>query len=337
MMPSRIASMIRCHRLLLLLVLTGLAFTPSPAAAQRPNSDANGLVYFAGQVQMIVQGSALADLGNVHTLQRGESVAVFRLRDGYFCPVGTLEIETSHPDWFSATDESSRGVRPMDIVMFVRTVADIRQPDDYLRRFLATQHVRSIGRNGYSTVRHLDVAMAALEVRKQHPKWLSSEGRVAGLVAAASYGPDIRQRLDPLASQINQIRALDAMDIPASEAAGPEWEAVMTVLRGPRPEPATVLASEDAETAAAAAAPQDAAVASVPAIRAAVDRELFDRNQEERNTVSLILTAMLRQQVGNERLWVRSKLLESQFPKLASDDQIYFDFEALARQLRDAN
>lgn len=312
------------------------ALSSGLAHGQAPAGTSDGIVYFAGTVQMLIQGSALIDLGDVHTLKRGESLAVFRFTDGGFTPVGTVDVAECRPNWCYTTRNSTQQVQADDVVLFVRTVGQIGRPADHLRRFLATQRIKSTGRNGYSTVNDGNVAMAVLDVSLAQPKWVRSQRRIAGVVSGDELADDTAERLELLLQQINQIRGLDERGIPASEAAGAGWSHVMPIVRGPATESVKPLTSAGGEESAAIQnEPEPQSGISVAAVRARVEKNLFERTPEERNTISIIVTAMLRMQVGDERLWLRRQLLESQFPQLSGDDQIYFDVEKITRQLRE--
>jgi hypothetical protein len=304
------------------------------AAAETPGEDPNGLVYFAGTVLTMIQGAAVVDLGDVHTLKPGDQLAVFRTQDSYLRPLGTISVTKSHPNWMYTQRSDSHDLRPGDLVMFVRTVADIGRPSVHRDRFLATQYLKARGRNSYSTIHDRDVAMAIREVSKRQPVWVRQRRRVSGLVAGTSLDEAAETRLKLLTSQINQIRTLQDMGIPAAEAGGPAWKSVMSVLRGPAElgQPVVQLGLEKPD--AVTPDPAEEVEIGVDRIRNVVRSNLYARPEEEQDTVCIIVTAMMRQRVGDESLWLRRQLLESQFPMLADDDQIYVDVDLITRELR---
>jgi len=310
------------------------AILPGTALSQVPGDDPNGLVYFAGTVRTIIQGAAIIDLGDVHTLKTGDRVAVFRSQDSYMRPLGVITVKESHPNWFHTARNSSSHLQRQDLVVYVRTVAEIGRPQNHFDDYLAEQYLKSRGRNAYSTVNDRDVAMAIREVTERQPVWVREQKRVSGLVAGTSLDEAAENRLELLTHQINQIRRLGELGVPAAEAAGPAWQQVMSVLRGPTIEVQVIeKLGNDQQNFNVVDAPEDVEV-PVDRIRNTVKRILFARPEEVQDVVSMLVTSMLRMQVGDERLWLRRQLLEGQFPSLADDDQIYFDVDLITRQLR---
>jgi hypothetical protein len=325
-------------RLCRVMVAALITISTTAVSAQTPGREPNGIVYFAGTVRVIIQGAAVVDVGDVHKLKAGDVLAVFRTTDSYFRPLGTIRIAESHPNWMHATRASSSLVRKGDVVMFVRTVAEIGQPRHYLDQYIATQNLKSVGRNKYSTFNQRSVALALRDIEKRQPIWVRQDRRISGLVTGNSLDGSAESRLQYLEHQINQIRGLEGQGVRAPAAAGPRWQSVMSVLRGPSIEEyndETTLTQVD--DSVITADDDEIELLPIAEIRSVVHRLLFDRPEEERDTLSVIVTAMLRLDVGDENLWVRRQLMESQFPVLANDDQIYFDVDKIMRLLRNTD
>ena len=75
------------------------------------------LIYILGSVERVIKGTALIDLGEIHTLKRENAVAIFRSSAGHFRPLGTMTISEAYPT-HCQTHQSHKVVpEPGDIVL----------------------------------------------------------------------------------------------------------------------------------------------------------------------------------------------------------------------------
>ena len=74
---------------------------------------------------------------------------------------------------------------------------------------------------------------------------------------------------------------------------------------------------------------------SIEDIQAMVETRLFDRNREEQAIASAMIVCLMRSTEKNEPAWLKRRLLQTQFPLLAGDDQFLDDIGLALRQLRE--
>lgn len=302
---------------------------------QRDSSDyhRSQIVYLIGSVEQVVLGAANIDLGDVHTIRKGEKLAVFRSMNSYYRPIGLLTIAETHPTWSRVETSRTIEVERLDLVLAVRELAELRTGPEQLEQYLKMQIVRTKNRNQYSTRRRTEEAAALRRYAREQPKWERSNAAVVGNLYGTSFGEGISPREQRLLDGINLLRKLHQSGAASVPAAGSQWNQVMQVLHGP-----TVLEEGGAlKEAAAASDDPDAGRFSIVDIRTVVTDRLFDRSEEEQNTVAVLVATMLKTEVGNESLWLQTHLKQTQFPYLASDDEILADFSYLLRRIRNSN
>lgn len=330
-------------------VLADESATPSPAAATTAVADKlpTGLVYFVGSVERVVGSSAIVDLGDVHSLQAGARVAVFRGRDNQYRPLGTLTVANSRPTWMQSEPVGKFTPEIGDQIVFIRSVSELGTGPAMQNRFLADQRIANQNRNGYSTIRRAETARSLMDLRLQQPRWVQFDRRISGVVLGETQGGELTTRVKRLLNQINLFRQLEEQGLPAAEAAGPEWKIVMSILQarptalqaaGPAGQPAAQPPQDAAATDAAtqpAAGADEADVIPIVEVRTMVARVLFDRSDEERAIATAMAVALLRGQERNETQWLRRQLAATQFPGLSSDEQFQVDVALVLRRMRE--
>ncbi|MEJ7592698.1 MAG: hypothetical protein WKF77_14205 [Planctomycetaceae bacterium] len=136
-----------------------------------------GLVWFIGTVEQVVDGVPLIDLGEVHTLRaaaegepfrsksrptdvndlyrrpRESTVAAIRNRDNHFSPLGVMEVSFSNPTWSQMKKPTSFTPEIGDLVMFVESPGNLGSGDAIRDAFIRHRIVANSSGNRYSTVR----------------------------------------------------------------------------------------------------------------------------------------------------------------------------------------
>jgi hypothetical protein len=188
-----------------------------------------GLVCFIGNVEKVIQGAAVVDLGEIHQLIPGSSVAIFRSKESHFEPLGQLIVAKSFPAFFQAETDIELAPEVGDIVMFVRTVGELGTADSLRDRFLARQKILNMNNNGYNTTRHYATSVALGEYRRRQPQWLRKSTGVTGIIQSESSG-ELSSRIQRLLQQIDQFRRLQARGVPVAAVAGHRWSTVMNIM-----------------------------------------------------------------------------------------------------------
>ncbi len=308
-------------------VVLGDESEAKPSDVQEPQS----LVYFIGSVERKIAERSIVDLGEVHSLRTGSVVVVFRSRNNQFIPMGTMKVAESFPTWMVTERSADFTTEVGDFVMFIKTVGELGTSHAMRDRFLADQYIGSRDRNGYSTVR-MDSAARTLNVlQKQQPRWVQKQGIVAGEIYGQTLGTRPPGSMDRLLQQINVFRELESMGFPVAEAAGVQWKTVMMQLQldklnSNKPTDSSISDDDDAASGVQT---------SIEDIQAMVETRLFDRNREEQAIASAMIVCLMRSTEKNEPAWLKRRLLQTQFPLLAGDDQFLDDIGLALRQLRE--
>lgn len=302
--------------------------TPDTARLQTPA----GLVCFIGNVEKVIRGAAVVDLGEIHQLIPGSSVAVFRSRESHFEPLGQLIVAKSFPAFFQAEPDLDMAPEVGDIVMFVRTVGELGTADSLRDRFLARQKILNMHNNGYNTTRHYATSVALGEYRRRQPQWLRKSTGVTGIIQSESSG-ELPSRTRRLLEQVDQFRRLQARGIPVATVAGHRWTIVMNILQGPQ-ESSGESPSADKP---GSEVPKGAEIPELPvaSIQRLVSDELFDRPEQEQAIAAALVSYLYSVSVRDESTWLRLELQQSQFPSLAKDEQYQEEIAGILKILRE--
>lgn len=320
---------------LALVVCIGLGVLPATCRAQNSGSEIElerkGIIYAIGQIDRIILRSPIIDLGDAHTLKAEENVAVFRRTGSFFTPIGTLRISETLAT--SAHAYPSRfEVKPGDIVILVREFADLQTASNHQDDFIKRQIVKNSGSNGYTTRENISTALTLLRYDNKQPKWNSRRISVLGCLNGDSFSEGGEKTVQRLLNQINQYREHYRIGRNSLPAAGPKWNQVMQVLLGQTAKAqhaASQVGNADEELDGEPQGP------SMRDITRAVNKELFDRSEQERLLLAYIVATALEDAPQEIDLWVKQQAEQSQFARLPSEDVVLEVVSGLIRKLRD--
>ena len=315
------------------LIVIGFLHIGSTAYCVDVEVDRPGLVYSIGRTEQVREGSALIDLGDVHTLKVEEQIAVIRPTNGHYMPVGVLRIAETYPTFCRAHRTPAFVPEIGDVVIFVRQFYDMQPGGQHSIEFTRQQVIKKSGENAYSTSRRSDVARALYDYEKSQPKWERSRSRIVGYLNGASFAEGGEKEIKPLLNQLNMIREHYRVGRNSLPAAGPDWMLVMPVLFGQ-----TAMAQhESAQKVVVEDDDQFAAAEKGPTIRdvqRAVRNELFDRSEEELHLFSFLVATALEQSPPKFDIWLQQQVEQSQFPELADEDVVLDVVKAIVRKMR---
>ena len=296
-----------------------------------------GIVYFVGSVERVIAGHAIADLGEVHLLRPRSVVAIFRSQHNHFTPIGTVPVLNTFPS-YCQTDVPVGFIPEIgDLVVYIRTVGDLGTAEAIQNTYLTRQHVINANRNSDNTFRRSAASATLRRYFRMQPRWIEKRTGVTGLVTGESYAEGMNSRSRSLINQVNQFRMLQAEGVPVSIAAGPEWEAVMSILQGP-PESSM---PEGASARRSAAPKQESEtsvnIADLPVadIQRLVVTRMFEHTREEQAIASALCLFLSQKNIRDEVNWIRRELGRSQFPPLGEDEQFQIDLANIMRILRE--
>jgi len=307
--------------------LTGTACGDEEVKLER-----SGLVYGLGAVHSVSEGAAQIDLGDVHTVQVGDKVSVFRAQDNYFIPVGVIEIAETSPTVSRCHRSRNASPKQGDVVMFVREFDQLRNPEHHRSHYVRQQLVKSVGRNHYSSQRRGDVAVALADYDVDYRKWERSKRDVIGFLYGKTFVKTEDLPVRQLLRQIDMMREFHRTGRANLSVAGPAWESTMSVLFGPtvaaRNKAAQNVVTEDEFGASAGPELRD--------IRRVVNEEFYDRLDEEQKVISYLAANALKSAPRNIDSWFQQRLEQSQFPTLAGDDAVMETVRTVLQKLSQA-
>ena len=321
-------------------------FGASTAKAQELfGRDGTGIIWFVGTVQHSSDGQPTVDLGDAHGLDDGVTVSVFRPQDMHFRPLGVVRIENSFPSWAIPAKSSRFELKTADVIIYVRTLAQLKTGNDFRDTYLRQQLIKTGTRNGYSTVLGQTEAEALQTYISRQAKWVRDFEHVAGTIRSKSAASIETKQLQSLLRQVMHLQLLNTLRVPVEESMGPEWQSVVTQLL---PAPDAVL--ESPKPVASGEAASDPAAADSPAsetptvnkekivevIERRVENIMYVRLPEERKLAKVMCVALETinwKEIGNgrapanERQWFMLQIQRSQFPALSDDVQFIKDLQ----------
>ena len=323
-------------RLILSVSLIGLLCSSSQAFSQAVEVELErpGLVYCIGRVEQVREGSALIDLGDVHTLKVEQPLAVIRPVDGYFTPVGVLRVAESYSTFCRAYRSRTCKPEKGDVVMFVRQFYDLEVGGRHTIDFTKQQIIKRSGENSYSSSRRIDVARALHNYEKSQPKWERSRSSIVGYLNGASFAEGGEKNLKALVSHLNMIREHYRVGRNSLPAAGEGWVTIMPVMLGDT----AIAQHESAQSIVVDGDGDPDGETSGPTIRDVqrnVKEQLFDSTEEERNLISFIIATALEKSPPKFDLWLQQQVEQSQFPELADEDVVLEVIRNIVQNLRD--
>ncbi len=307
------------------------AAPPEPQKSDEPA----GLVWFFGTVEQVVDGVPTIDLGEVHTLRNGSTVAAVRYRDSHFSPLGVLEVGFSHPTWCQMEQSEKFAPEVGDLVMFVEAPRDLGSGAAIRDAFIRHRIVANANRNRYSTIRDSSEANTLQEIIDTQRNWIEENSRVAGIVRSPSVTRNSLNRLRFFMNQIMVFQDYQDQGVNVAQATSEAWNDILSELRHRRDSAETELPEVGADSSESAITTENSVAPDRSlAVRHQVDESMMQRSPEERNIVAAICTKLLQTKTTNERQWMSGQLDKSQFPFLSDQEQILIDMESIMRRVR---
>lgn len=337
-----------CHTM-----LTATAFAQAKKFDFKPRP---GVVWFIGSITSDEDGLPTIDMGDAHGVTEGESVALFRPVDGYFEPVGSVKVDQTFVTW--SLPARTRQITPKvgDRVVYVRTLSQLGDAENFRERFLEHQIVKTGVRNGYSTLQLQEQADALANIMARQPRWQRDQKQIAGYLRSPSISIQDLEELKPCLKQVMRFQDFSTLRIPVANAVGNEWASVLDTLtpeiadsfpehrpqisEAPKPEETSDKNPEEVAAKSAEAAEQQAQEDAALKLRIAriqknVDTMLFSRPVEQRRVIIMLCTALEKFRPSQEGPWFSAEMQLTQFPLLKDDTQLLEDFAAVMRKVRE--
>ena len=305
------------------------------AVAQNLELARSGIIYSIGTVERVNRGSALIDLGDIHSvgvLPGNNRLAVFRLTASRYVPVGVLQVAETQDTFCQTRPAPGVYPEPGDIVLFVRELFQLESAANHRDNFIRQQIIKTGTNAGYSTMRRASVATAMRDYARDYRKWERSQADVVGFLNGASWREGRETRLTPLLNYIGMLRHDFRTGRNSLSVTGKEWHQTVVALAGPTAVEQH-MASQQVEDPDGFAdliqRPEDRD------IRREIDDRFFDRRPQERLVLAYLLATMLEASPRNADVWFRQQLLRSQFPELSDEPLVREQFREAYRSFQD--
>jgi hypothetical protein len=316
------------------MILLAKCLKAAPPEPEEFNESA-GLVWFIGTVEQVVDGVSTIDLGEVHTLRNGSTVAAVRYRDSHFTPLGVLEVRFSHPTWCQMEKSGKFTSEVGDLVMFVEAPGDMGSGDAIRDAFIRHRIVANANRNRYSTMRDSSEANTLQDIVDNQRNWIEENSRIAGIVRSPTVTRNTLNRLRFFINQIMAFQDYQDQGVNVAQATSESWSEILRELRHR-------LDSAESESPEIGADSPENAITTEDnvgtdrslAVKHQVDESMLQRSPEERNIVAVICTKLLQTKTTNERQWMSLQLDKCQFPFLSAQEQVLIDMESIMRRVR---
>ncbi len=293
------------------------------AAAQTDINSRTEIVYMIGQVIEATNRSVRVDLGEAHTIEPRDELAVFRSVDGYFKPVGRILVTTTQATY--STGRTALALRRGDLVMTVRELHQLRTGPKHRTRTLKREVVRSYGRQSQSNFANVDIAKALSDYELSYPNWEKESTAVSARMLTQSLQGSRTSQLDQLERQLALMRRFYRQNSLAVASAGDNWASVMKVLAGPTASAGHALLQENHE--------EDGVQISASELRERVTSTVFHLQPEQQNMVAMIVAILAKDNRANIRSFLAAVFPQTQFPALKEDTQLVLDIENILREL----
>ncbi len=305
------------------------------AAPPQDIEEPEGLVWFFGTVEQVVDGVALIDLGEVHALRQGRMLASIRYRDNHFTPLGILEVHASHPTWCQTDKPAFFTPEVGDLVISIEAPGDLGDGDAIRDGFIRHRIVTNANGNRYSTMRDTIEADMLQRMIEKQAGWVKANRRIAGVIRSSSVTTEISTRLKPFIKQIFLFQNYENQGVDVAQVIPDAWRDVLQQLRYRKQSSDIKTPLGDPEASEQPIATEHAVNPSLlVAVRRVVAETMFQRFPEEQHTIAVICAALLYTKTSNERQWIAQQFSQSQFPRLSDQEQTLIDVEAIMRRVR---
>lgn len=315
-----------------------------------------GVVWFIATVTNDEDGLPTIDIGDASGVIEGEPVALFRPVEGYYQPVGSLKIDTTVATYSIPEKTSRLTPRAGDRVVYVRTLSQLGEADEFRERFLDQQIAKAGIQNHYSTLQRQDQVDALAKILARQPRWQRDQKAIAGYFRSQSVSADDLNELKPVLKQVLRFQDFSTLRVPIADTAGKEWANVIEtltpeiaeafpenrqyVLDAPKAKTSddenfAEIEAKKAEEAEKLAAEDAALKRRVARIRKIVDTMLYSRPDEQRHIIVTLCAALEKFKPAVESSWYAAEVQLTQFPYLKDDPQFVSDIQAVMRKVRE--
>lgn len=316
---------------ILLLFVAVCASNLSPGFANSNTEERSSILYVVGRVTSATEVSCLIDIGAVQTITSHNQLAVFRLIDGYYKPIGRITVVRTE----ATTSHCTHRIRTQrdDIVMTVREISQLRPGARHREHIVRRKVVKARHPTSSTTIHHVRTAHALSDYEKQFPKWERSRSAVVGQLLSATLKDSNDNQLERLTSQVNLMRRLYQQGAQTIDAAGELWTSVMPLLAGQTAAAGHALRVKDHHDGDI---PPNAVKVAAAELRDHVFERFYHLEREQQNILALVVASQISKSTRNNQTLLKTTIDQTQFAALGEDEQVLEDMERLVLYFRDS-
>jgi len=296
---------------------------PDAAVGQPASNARTDIIYITGQVIDTGRRSLKIDLGEAHTIEPEDELAVFRSVDGYFKAIGRVQVTESHST--HSICQSTLTIERGDVAMAVRELYELRTGPKHRIRTLKQEVVRSYSRQSLSSFTNIDIANALSDYELSYPGWTKDSEKIAGRMLSRSLQDSPTGQLDQLEQQLALMRRFYRQSPLAVASAGENWASVMQVLAGPTANAGHELLLENPDA--------NNLQISASELRERVLSKVFHLQPEQQNIIAMVVAVLAKENRSDIRSFLTAIFPQTQFPGLSEDTQLVLDIETILREL----
>jgi len=298
----------------------------TPVAAETIVPQRTDIIYVVGMVLNAADGAVDVDLGEVQFIDAEQDVAVFRPVGDHFEALGRLKVEQvgSTSCICTGKTEAQRG----DLVIVVRELYELKTSAKHRGDVIRREVIRARTRQSQSSFRNISLANDLSSYAKQYPSWVRGGSQRDRRLLSSSFHGEASRQLDNLQTQLDLMRLQYRRSTVTVAAAGDKWASVMAVLAGPTATAGHELLQLPPEEGAEEP-DADAIQLSAIEVRSRVQRKMFEYPSEQQNVIAMIIAILAQEPRPNIPSLLSALFPQTQFPKLAENDQLALDIQTV--------
>ena len=299
-------------------------------AAEAQNRVSSTAEYVVGQI-VRVSGDADIDLGFVHGFKLGDRLALFRSSDIAWEPVGVVKV--TRADSSTSIVTSIHGLRPQrgDLVVVAQSLLPSRPASKRAEHFVTQRILDRRMKNHYDTLATSTDTRQLAKQRYYAKRWFR-RGADSGIKLTMGVRREAydSKRVVRLAKQCRYLAKLRNEYPTVMTSVSDRWTMVLPTV-APVKEPVQPKTTDAADENADAG--DEFAATAVPDILPLVEVGFKDEPKAIQETTAVVLAALLAKSPRSYPAFLQSQYLQTQFPRLATDEEFIRELEAFIPRL----
>ncbi len=293
-----------------------LAVSSLPCLAQDRNRERTPQADFVvGHIDQARFGEIEIDLGFTHGFKNGDQLAVFRLAETGWFPVGVVRILKARSNNSAVVVVRGPGIKRGDVVMVAREQLPYRGAAKRREYYVTQRILNRRNTNGYDTFAIAtdtrQLAAQELDGRRWYQFGPDKDQQLTFGVRREAYDS---QWLAKLVRQCTLLKEVQTDYPNAMKSLSARWATVL-----PHIAPLPKVKKKPAKDEAPALADEDFAGNVLKNLLPGVNDEFTGEPEQVREIMAIVLASAVIESPNSTRAFIRVRLLRTQFPNLADD------------------